>query len=70
MRHYHGYYGTEICKKYCYFPQCTNILGSKYKRLVSMFYIEENNRYDRKWLKNPMEGTGLLFEGENTSLAA
>lgn len=35
-----------------------------------MFYIEENNRYDRKWLKNPMEGTGLLFEGENTSLAA
>ena len=35
-----------------------------------MFYIEENNRYDRKLIKNPIEGIGLLFEGENTSLAA
>ena len=35
-----------------------------------MFYIEENNRYDRKLVKNPIEGIGLLFEGENTSLAA
>lgn len=70
MRHYHRYNGIEICKKYYHFPQCTNILGSKYKWLVSMFYIEENNRYDRKLVKNPIEGIGLLFEGENTSLAA